>query len=225
MEKQSKINSSIVGARGAIVAILCLAMGFGSCKKKTETLPFYHTADFSPIWAAEEAVNIDTLHTIAPFSFTDQNNQTITNKTLEGKIYAANFFFTTCPSICPKMTNNLHAVADSFANNPNVMLLSYSVTPDIDTVEKLHQYAQNKNINSQQWLLLTGNRAQIYQLARQSYFAEEEPGFSKDSTEFLHTEHCVLVDKKGHIRGVYNATLKLEMTRLIDDITVLLKEN
>jgi protein SCO1 len=225
MGRQSKINSSIVRASKVIAAVLSLAMGFGSCRNKTETLPFYHTADFSPIWADEEKINTDTLHTIAPFSFTDQNNQTITNKTLQGKIYAANFFFTSCPSICPKMTNNMHLVADSFANNPNVALLSYSVTPDIDNVEKLHQYAQNKNINGNQWHLLTGNRSAIYQLARQSYFAEEEPGFTKDSTEFLHTEHCVLVDKKGHIRGIYNATLKLEMTRLIADIAILLKEN
>lgn len=195
-----------------------------SCKKNTARLPYYHTPDFSPIWVDEQPVTIDTLHTVAPFSFTDQNGHTVTNQTLSGKIYAANFFFTTCPSICPKMTNNLQAVTDSFAKNSSVVLVSFSVNPETDTVAQLKEYAQNKHINSAQWHLLTGNRTQLYQLARQSYFAEEEPGYNKDSTEFLHTEHCVLVDKKGHLRGIYNATLKLEINRLIEDITILLKE-
>lgn len=213
----------------SIILTLCAIGAFclllPSCdKKNTARLPYYHTPDFSPIWAGEQPVNIDTLHIIAPFSFTDQNGQTVTNQTLSDKIYAANFFFTTCPSICPKMTNNLQAVIDSFANNPTVALVSLSVNPDTDNVAQLKEYAQNMHINSSQWHLLTGNRTQLYQLARQSYFAEEEPGYNKDSTEFLHTEHCVLVDKKGHLRGVYNATLKLEINRLIEDIAILLKE-
>lgn len=196
-----------------------------SCKKEKTVLPYYHTPDFSPIWANEAAVNIDTLHTIAPFSFTNQNGATITNKTLAGKIYAANFFFTKCSSICPKMTNNLHLVLDSFRGNDGLQLISFSVTPQTDDVEQLKQYAQQKNITGTQWHLLTGEAGPLYKLARQSFFAEEEPGYNKDSTEFLHTEHCILVDKKGHIRGVYNATLKLEILRLIEDITILLKEN
>lgn len=204
------------------MAALCLL--YNSCKKNTAQLPYYHTPDFSPIWANEQPINIDTLHTVAPFSFTNQNGQTITNQTLAGKIYAANFFFTTCPSICPKMTSNLQAAADSFATNPNVAIVSFTVNPETDNVAQLKQYAQTKHLNSEQWQLLTGNRTQLYQLARQSYFAEEEPGFNKDSTEFLHTEHCVLVDKKGHLRGVYNATLKLEINRLTEDINSLLKE-
>lgn len=207
-----------------VMLLLLTMLVLTSCKQEKTTLPYYHTPDFSPIWANEEAVNTDTLHTIAPFSFTNQNNETITNETLKGKVYAANFFFTTCGSICPKMTNNLQAVSDSFADNENVKLVSYTVTPQTDDVQKLKEYAQQKKINNKQWHLLTGNAAKIYKLARQSYFAEEEPGYNKDSSEFLHTEHCILVDKKGHIRGVYNATLKLEMKRLTEDIAVLLKE-
>lgn len=207
-----------------LFAMAALCLFFNSCKKNTTQLPYYHTPDFSPIWADEQAINIDTLHTVAPFSFTNQNGQTITNQTLAGKVYAANFFFTTCPSICPKMTSNLQAAADSFTTNPAVAIVSFTVNPETDNVAQLKQYAQTKRLNNKQWQLLTGNKAQLYQLARQSYFAEEEPGFNKDSTEFLHTEHCVLVDKKGHLRGVYNATLKLEINRLIEDINSLLKE-
>lgn len=208
----------------SFLGLLILAIAFSSCKKNKETLPYYHTPDFSPIWVNEGEVDIDTLHTIAPFSFTNQNGETITNTTFKGKVYAANFFFTTCGSICPKMTNNLQVIADSFPKNGNVKLVSHTVTPHIDNVEKLKQYEKLKHINGKQWHLLTGKASEIYKLARQSYFAEEELGYNKDSSEFLHTEHCILVDKKGHIRGVYNATLKLEMKRLVEDIAVLLKE-
>lgn len=198
---------------------------FTACKKEKDTLPYYNTPDFSPIWAKEEKVDIDTLHSIAPFSFTNQNGGVVGNKVLAGKVYAANFFFTTCGSICPKMTDNLHLVADSFAGNENVNIVSFSVTPQTDDVATLKAYEQQKGINGKQWHLLTGGTSEIYKLARQSFFAEEEPGYNKDSTEFLHTEHCILVDKKGHIRGVYNATLKLEISRLVEDITILLKED
>lgn len=215
---------SFLRKQGSTLIILALLFTFSSCKKNKETVPYYHTPDFSPIWADEVEVDIDTLHTIAPFSFTNQNGETITNQSFEGKVYAANFFFTTCGSICPKMTNNLQVVADSFPNNENVKLVSYTVTPQIDDVKKLKEYEQLKSINGKQWHLLTGDGSKIYKLARQSYFAEEEPGYNKDSSEFLHTEHCILVDKKGHIRGVYNATLKLEMKRLVEDIAILLKE-
>ncbi len=215
LQKRNKVSTVI------LLAIVVLS----ACTQQPKsTLPYYHTPDFSPIWANEEKVDIDTLHTIAPFSFTNQNGQEVSNKTLAGKVYAANFFFTSCASICPKMTNNLQAVADSFAGNEKVNIVSYSVTPQTDDAAKLKQYEQQNNINGKQWQLLTGDASKIYTLARKSYFAEEEPGYNKDSTEFLHTEHCVLVDKKGHIRGVYNATIKLEIKRLIEDIGILLKE-
>lgn len=207
------------------IAMLLGFVALSACTQQHKnTLPYYNTPDFSPIWADEEKVNIDTLHTIATFSFTNQNGQEVSNKTLEGKIYAANFFFTTCGSICPKMTNNLQAVADSFAGNEKVNIVSYSVTPQTDDVATLKHYEGQNNINGKQWQLLTGDASKIYTLARKSYFAEEEPGYNKDSTEFLHTEHCILVDKKGHIRGVYNATIKLEIKRLIEDIGILLNE-
>ena len=215
LQKKNKVST---------VMLLAIVVLSACTQQPKSTLPYYNTPDFSPIWANEEKVEIDTLHTIAPFSFTNQNGQEVSNKTLAGKVYATNFFFTSCASICPKMTNNLQAVADSFAGNEKVNIVSYSVTPQTDDAAKLKQYEQQNNINGKQWQLLTGGASKIYTLARKSYFAEEEPGYNKDSTEFLHTEHCVLVDKKGHIRGVYNATIKLEIKRLIEDIGILLKE-
>ncbi len=163
----------------------------------------------------------DSLHKIAPFSFTNQDNKKITETNFVGKIQIANFFFSSCPSICPKMTNNLQKVQTTFLNDTTVLLVSFSVMPWIDTVKKLKAYADNFDIKSNKWHLLTGNAGEIYNLARKSYFAEEAIGFSRDSTEFLHTEHILLVDGNGYLRGLYNGTLPLEIERLIDDIKIL----
>jgi len=122
------------------------------------------------------------------------------------------------------MTEQFHRIQQAFSNDENIRLLSYSVTPWIDSVSKLKKYAVKHNILADKWHLLTGSRTEIYSLARKSYFAEEETGFNKDSSEFLHTEHFILVDKKSRIRGVYNGTLPLETDRLIEDIRQLEKE-
>ncbi|MFT5822954.1 MAG: protein SCO1/2 [Crocinitomix sp.] len=185
------------------------------------TLPYYHTPNFDPIW---ETSNLDTLHTIANFNFTDQNGQSITEQTVANKIYISNFFFTNCGGICPKLTRNLEMVQGAFEEEEDVLFLSHSVVPETDSVAKLKTYTNNFNINDDRWHFLTGSKAEIYRMARQSYFAEEEPGFNKDSTEFLHTEHFILVDRNRHIRGIYNGTVELEMSRIIDDIHLLISE-
>jgi len=118
----------------------------------------------------------------------------------------------------------MNRVAKAYQNDSSVVILSYSVTPWIDTPEKLKDFKSRKQIDKQNWHFLTGNKGSIYKLARQSYFAEESLGFSKDSTEFLHTEHFILVDPTGRIRGIYNGTLQLEAEQLIKDIGVLKKE-
>lgn len=187
------------------------------CKQKQTALPYYNTPDFTPLFSASSAK-----HTIADFSFTDQNGQQITQKTIEGKIHVADFIFTSCGSICPVMTDNLKSVSESFHD---VVLLSFSVTPWIDSVAKLKKYTTTKNISNPNWHFLTGPQAAIYKLARTSYFAEEDLGFTKDSTEFLHTEHILLIDKNKRIRGIYNGTLKLETEQLIKDIRQLQQEN
>lgn len=148
----------------------------------------------------------------------------VTNETLNGKIYIANFMFTICPSICPKMTHNLMQIQKKFIDDPSVFLVSHTVMPWIDSVVQLKKYGENEGINPQKWHLLTGDAGKIYDLARKSYFAEERIGYTKDSTDFLHTEHVLLVDGKRRLRGVYNGTLPLDMNRLEEDILVLKKE-
>ena len=198
-----------------IYVIVCAA-----CQQKS-SLPYYHTANFTPYWEGESKFSKDTLHTIAPFEFTNQDGNVVTGRNYKNKIYVADFFFTICPGICPTLTSNLKKVAEAFKENPDVMFLSYSVTPDIDSVAQLKKYAQKHNLPAS-WNLVTGDKEEIYTLARQSYFAEREIGFQNSTQEFLHTEHFILVDNEGHIRGIYNGTLELEAGRLIDDIQLLL---
>ncbi len=188
-----------------------------------QKLPVYNSADFTPLWLTKNQMQNDTLHKIAAFSFTDQDNKKITNTDFIGKIQVANFFFSSCPSICPKMTNNLQKVQETFMADPSVVMTSFSVMPWVDTVKKLKIYADNFDIKSNKWHLLTGDAGKIYDLARKSYFAEEAIGFTRDSSEFLHTEHILLVDGNQHLRGIYNGTLPLEIERLIDDIKILRK--
>jgi protein SCO1 len=218
---ERKIASILQSACALSFSILI----FSCSQDKDSILPYYNTPDFDPLFIYnQEEVEAKVPHTLDDFSFTDQENQTITQKDIEGKIHVANFMFTTCGSICPKMTNHMKLVSDAFINDNDVRILSFSVTPWIDDVERLHSYAELNEINSKNWHLLTGSKPKIYELARKSYFAEENMGYTKDSTEFLHTEHFLLVDKTKRIRGIYNGTLQLEMEQLIKDIEELKKE-
>lgn len=192
-----------------------------SCNKKQETLPYYNTPDFEPVWNPAKDTK---LHTISAFSFINQNGEIITDKNLEEKITIVNFIFTTCGGICPDMTKNLRTVQDTFAKDNIVCFLSHSVKPWEDSVPRLKEFAGIYGINEKKWNLVTGNKADIYTLARKAYFAEEDAGFNKDSTEFLHTENVLLIDKNKHIRGLYKGTLPLDMQHLITDISILEKE-
>lgn len=210
-----------------LINSLIILVGFSGCTEKGTSLklPFYNSPDFSPIFISGSDQSLQRIsHTIDNFSFTDQNGNQVTQKDIEGKIHVASFIFTSCGSICPVMVKNLKLVQEQFRQDTNVVLLSYSVTPWIDSVTRLRKYAVANGIESINWHLLTGNRGEIYKLARQSYFAEEDIGFTKDSTEFLHTEHILLVDKTKRIRGIYNGTLQLEAEQLINDIKELQKE-
>lgn len=196
-----------------------------SCKEKAKPLPYFTTPDFTPHFIENEAdVNQKITHFIGDFSCKDQNNALITQKNIEGKIHVANFFFTACGSICPTSMSNLSKVSNAFLNDSTILILSYSVTPWIDRVARLKQYALGNKVSDVNWHLLTGKKAEIYTLARKSYFAEEELGYDKDSTNFLYTEHFILVDKHKRIRGIYNGTLQLEADLLISDIKQLKEE-
>lgn len=191
---------------------------FSCAEEKKSEIPYYNTPDFTPQFLTEsEAENLIT-HQIAPFEMTNQLGMPFSRKDVMGKIYVANFIFTKCGKICPEMTAQMKRIDRAFHQNPKVALISFTVTPWLDDVKTLHQFGQKHQISPLNWQLLTGKKEEIYQLARKSFFAEESIGYNKASSEFLHTEHMVLVDQAGRIRGIYNGTLPLEADHCIEDI-------
>lgn len=162
-------------------------------------------------------------HKIADFSLVNQNGRTITQDDYKDKIYVADFFFTTCQTICPIMTSNMADVQKEIINDDEVLLLSHTVTPEIDTVEQLKRYAKEKGVNDAKWNLVTGDKKQIYELARKSYLAVKDQG-DGGPYDMIHTENFMLVDKKKQIRGFYDGTKSEDIERLIDDIKILKQE-
>ncbi|MGG7035199.1 MAG: SCO family protein [Flavobacterium sp.] len=188
-----------------------------------KTLPVKNPADVNPELVDSTVQYVSKYHTIADFSFTNQNGKTITQKDYEGKIYVADFFFTTCQTICPKMTTNMVEVQKAFAKNQKVMLLSYSVLPDQDSVPVLKIYALEKGVIDGKWNLVTGDKKAIYGIARKSYLAVKTSNIA-EMYDMVHTENFVLVDTKKRIRGFYDGTNKEEIQRLIEDINFLCNE-
>lgn len=215
------------------IAILVLFIAFlSSCKDKqirnesrVEYLPYYNEATFTPQWIdPKDQEALKNFHKISDFNLSNQEGETVTSKTFEGKIYVTDFFFTVCPGICPKMMANMMDLQDEFLNDEDVLLLSHSVTPERDSVPVLKRYAEKKGIISEKWHLVTGSQHEIYKLGRKDYFVEEDLGLEKEIDEFLHTENFVLIDRKGHIRGIYNGLNKTSVRQLITDIKSLKKE-
>ena len=190
---------------------------FYSALKPAKSLPIYNPSDVNPELVDTTVQYISKYHTISDFSFTNQNGKTITQKDYEGKIYVADFFFTSCKSICPKMTTNLVEVQKAFLDNPKVKLLSFSVMPDVDSVSVLKEYAKINSVIDSKWNLVTGDKKAIYAMARKSYLAVKQ-GKPEELYDMVHTENFVLVDSKRRIRGFYDGTKKEEIQRLIEDI-------
>ena len=207
----------------ALFSIVFLSLSY-TFLKPPKTLKIYNPADVNPELVDSTVQYIQKYHTIADFSFTNQNGKTITQKDYEGKIYVADFFFTTCGSICPKMTTNLVEVQKAFLNNPKVMILSHSVLPDVDDVEKLKAYAIKNDVDDHKWNLVTGDKKEIYRMARKSYLAVKQ-GKPNELYDMVHTENLVLVDSKRRVRGFYDGTNKTEIKRLIDDINWLCQDD
>ncbi len=195
---------------------------FYSALKPAKSLPIFNPADVNPELVDSTMQYKSKYHTIAAFSFTNQNGKSITQKDYEGKIYVADFFFTSCKSICPKMTTNLVEVQKAFLHNPKVKLLSFSVMPDIDSVSVLKEYAKINGVIDSKWNLVTGDKKAIYAMARKSYLAVKQ-GKPEELYDMVHTENFVLVDSKRRIRGFYDGTKKEEIQRLIEDINWLCK--
>ena len=195
-----------------------------SCSDNSVSIPYYNSPSFEPVFIPKNQL-VDNIvkHKINDFSLTNHNNNKFGSEDLKGKVHVANFIFTSCTNICPKMTTNMRLIEKEFLESTSVNLISFTVTPWIDKPSTLKRYKEEFTLNSSNWHFLTGNKKKIYEIARKNYFAEEELGFTKDSTDFLHTEHFILVDENLRIRGIYNGTLELDVKQLIADINLLKK--
>lgn len=210
-----------------LTGFLTLLTGCNTNPEKTsrvDVLPYYNEATFTPKWFESQTdVPVD-FHKIPSFNLQNQQGKTVTQKDVEGKIYVVDFFFTSCPGICPKMTSNMLILQKEFINDDEFLLLSHSVTPEFDSVAILREYADARGVVDSKWHLLTGDRTQIYDLGRNQYFVEEDLGLKKDPDDFIHTENFVLIDQNRYIRGIYNGLNKASVNQLIADINTLKSE-
>lgn len=193
---------------------------FYNALKPKVILPIYSPAMVNAELVPEEIQHIRKYHTIADFALINQNGDTITQNDYTEKIYIADFFFTTCPTICPIMTKNMVLLQNKIMDDENVLLLSHSVTPEIDTVAQLKKYALEKGVNDTKWNLVTGDKKQIYTLARESYLAVKTDG-DGGPFDMIHTENFILVDKEKRIRGFYDGTKEEDMEKLLADLEIL----
>ena len=223
MKKLQKEKKYSLLFLGILFFIGCKKTNKEDITSRVDELPYYNEASFTPKWIDAKSDKLNTFHQIPNFSLTNQEGKNITQKTFQNKIYVTDFFFTTCPGICPIMTKNMNLVQQAFKDDNEVLMLSHSVTPTKDSVPQLKKYALEKSIGNN-WHLVTGDKKEIYDLGRQSYFVEEDLGEPKGLNDFLHTENFILIDKNKHIRGIYNGLNKNDVNQLIADIKNLKKE-
>ena len=197
-------------------------LGITSCNQNSKKeLPIYNPSNINPELVDKSLRNTKNNHTVTDFSLINQNGKIITQDDYKDKIYVADFFFTRCQTICPIMTDNIAKLQDVFKTDDDIMFLSLSVTPEIDSISVLREYADKKGVIDSKWNVTTGNKKHIYELARKSYFAVVEQG-DGGLQDFIHTTNFVLIDKKKQIRGIYDGTDTKEIKRLIKDIKVLI---
>ncbi|WP_298497480.1 SCO family protein [uncultured Algibacter sp.] len=205
-----------------IISIIIIAIIYNTLNVY-KPLPIYQPTMVSTELVDSTIQHQKKYHKIADFSLINQNGKTITQNDYKDKIYVADFFFTTCRTICPIMTTNMVEIQKKIINDNDVMLLSHSVTPDIDSVAQLKRYAIKKGVNDKKWNLVTGNKKEIYKLARKSYLAVKDNG-DGGPFDMVHTENFMLIDKKRQIRGFYDGTNSEDISRLIKDIYILKEE-
>ncbi|EPR69633.1 SenC [Cyclobacterium qasimii M12-11B] len=207
-----------------------MVTGCEAAKDKTseqvaiEALPYYEEATFTPQWFSTKEEIPEDFHQIPKFSLVNQLGDSLTEEVFDNKISIVNFFFTTCPGICPKMMANMDLVQEQLKENEKLQLLSYSVTPEMDGVPELKEYAEKNGIMSDNWYLITGERDVIYELGRNQFFVEEDMGLEKGPDDFLHTENILLIDGERHIRGIYNGLNKTAINQMIADVETLQAE-
>ena len=209
---------------GFILAFSAAAITlFYKILKPVETLPIYQPAEVNEKLVDSSVIHVSKYHKISDFELTNQNGQKITQEFYSNKIYVADFFFTTCQDICPIMTKNMFRLQKELKDDNDILFLSHTVIPEVDTVEQLKKYAIENNVDDSKWNLVTGEKKQIYDLARKSYLAVEDAEYGK--FDMIHTENFMLIDKQRQIRGFYDGTNDEEIEQLISDIKILKKLN
>ncbi|WP_299097964.1 SCO family protein [uncultured Winogradskyella sp.] len=203
----------------SILCIIIIAIIYNVLNVK-QPLPIYQPGKVNAELVDSTIQHQLKYHKIADFSLTNQNGKTITQDDYKDKIYVADFFFTTCQTICPIMTKNMEQIQKEIINDDDIMLLSHTVTPQIDSVAQLKKYALEKGVIDRKWNLVTGDKKHIYELARKSYLAVKTDG-NGDKYDMIHTENFMLIDKKRQIRGIYDGTNTEDIERLLDDIETL----
>ncbi len=223
-----KINLKPVEWLKILVLILVFAAGSTASYqilKPKPRLPIFNPTDLNPAVVDDDLERVGRGHRIGDFQLTDQWGNAVDSSLLSGKIYVADFFFTTCPSICIDMGKNFQKIQAAYQDEPRVNLVSHTVMPEVDSVEVMHAYGQRMGAIQGKWHLLTGEKRELYRLARRQYFAVMEEGSSFDEHDFIHTENVILIDENKRIRGFYDGTDDLQMSQLITDIQVLLDNN
>jgi protein SCO1 len=198
-----------------IIAIPKIASGE---KKPLRELPYW-----KPVIGSSINPDKQGRHVIRAFSFTDQTGKTVTNDDFKGKITLVNFFFATCEGVCPVMNKQMQRVYDQYKNNSNVLFLSHTVNPENDSVPVLAEYATRYKADAAKWKFVTGNKNEIYAMARTSYLLSDSEG-DGSKEDFMHSDQIGLIDREGHIRGRYTGTNAADVDRLMIDLELLLKE-
>ena len=213
--------SKIVGL--LVIFVIGVMAGYYITRPKP-MLPIINPSDLNPALVDNDLEGQGRGHHIGDFNLIDQDGKAFTPTQLEGKVYIADFFFVTCPTICKDMAKNFRLVQEEFKNEPKLVLVSHTVMPEKDSVSVLREYANLQNAIPGKWYFLTGQKEEIYKLARQHYFAVMEPGATFNEHDFIHTDNFVLVDSKKRIRGIYVGTSDEEVQKMIKDVRLLLEE-
>ena len=205
-----------------IIVVIGITIAY-NLNDKPKVLKVYNPIDLNPELVDESLRNVDKFHRVGSFSLTDQDGNEVTENNFKDKIYITDFFFVTCPTICPKMTKQMDRVYHEFEANDDISFLSHTVMPEADSVSVLKAYADEIGVSADKWKFVTGDRKQIYNLARKTYFAAVTEG-DGGINDFVHTENFVLVDKEKKLRGFYDGTSKKDVDRVIVDIYALIEE-
>ena len=225
MTAASRLPAWTPFALALVLALGVAGAAWSTSRAATPALPYYGDAAFTPQWFEPGTVP-DDFHAIAPFALTDQRGRTVTEADLDGRITVANFFFASCPGVCPATMGNMARLQTAFADDDGVQLVSHSVTPERDSPEVLAAFGEQMHAVADRWRLVTGDRATIYALGKRSYFADEDLGEARaaDDAAFTHTESFLLLDGDRRIRGVYNGMNAAAVAQLVEDVRTLQRE-